>query len=713
MIRIPEEIKTIFKNDNKGIIRRNIKLSFYEEKIYLDNPFFESGSIQKVPWLVIENQNIVSESLQMIDAISESNEMTYGSCMSTEVQIIVSDIIYDLTGKEFVLSIELSGKEISLGIFIVQSFTRETNSKLKKIIAYDRISEFDVNVADWYNSQDFPTTIKEFRDSLCRKIGIEQEKTSLLFDSMEIRKTMNPSKMFGKEILFYVCELNGCFGKIGRDGRLQYKKLQKTGIYPSETLFPEDNLYPSELGGDGVEFETISTYKQPIVYEDYLVDGITGVLIYGEDGNQMANVGTQDCQYKISGNFLLYGKSSYDALSVAISLLNQISGTTYRPAKIDCSFLPWVESGDSIRVITGNDIIETYAMKRTITGFQNMRDKIESFGTKNRESRKTIQSEIINTNGNMVRIEKTAENVSVVLSNFEKETVGKLEVTSGKVSAEVSRAQKEENRLSGLISQNESSILLKVSKGDISAEISQESEDIYFRGNRFEWESENSSMTSDGTIECNGIKASNGNFSGSVNGTNIKGGEIKASKINGTFINSNRINASIISGSNITLDSLNASPQLTTDDDVIAGEDVTVNIQNISTNQVLCSGDEPSQIDVVFCSKQYIGPQPKMDSDFRLKKNLKNLETNEAEKTIKILEPSLFDYKKDKIKGIGFIAQDVESLPDYISFKNAMYSVGVDGIYTIPYDNYIGIIANNIIDLKKRIDVIKNKRGEK
>lgn len=710
MIKIPEEIKDVFKKDNIRKNRRNIKLSFFEEKIYLENPFFNSGSIN--PWFVIENKNIVSESLKIIDGISESDEMVYGSCVSAEVQISVFDINFDLTGKEFVLSIELSGEEISLGIFKVQSFKRESNSKLKKIIAYDRMNEFDINVADWYNSQHFPMTVKTFRDSLCRKIGIEQEKNTLIFDSMEIQKTMNPSKLLAKELLFCICEINGCFGKTGRDGRLQYKKLQKTGLYPSESLFPEEELHPSELGGDGMDFETVLTYKNPIIYEDYMVDGINGISIYDEDGNQLANVGKTDCQYKIYGNFLLYEKSSYDALNIADSLLKEIGGETYRPAKIDCSFFPWIESGDAIRIVTGNDIIETYVMKRTISGCQNMRDKIESYGTKNREKRKSIKKDIISTNGNMVRIEKTAKNVSTVISNFEKETVGKLEVTSGKISAEVSRAQKEEGELSGLISQNESSILLKVSKGDISAEISQESEDIYFRGNRFEWQSENSLMTPDGTIECNGINAKNGEFSGNVKGTNVSGGEINASKINGNTVKSSVIKASTISGSNIVLESLIASPQLTTDDELIAGENVSVNIQNITTSQVLCSGIEPSQIDLVFCSKQYIGPYPKQDSDFRLKTELKKFKNEETITAIKKINPCLFDFKKSKKKGIGFIAQDVEKMLKDIPFKHAMYSIGDDGIYTIPYDNYIGILTKNIIDIKDRIENIKTKGEE-
>lgn len=341
-----------------------------------------------------------------------------------------------------------------------------------------------------------------------------------------------------------------------------------------------------------------------------------------------------------------------------------------------------------------------------------MRDKIESFGTKNRESRKTIQSEIINTNGNMVRIEKTAENVSVVLSNFEKETVGKLEVTSGKVSAEVSRAQKEENRLSGLISQNESSILLKVSKGDISAEISQESEDIYFRGNRFEWESENSSMTPDGTIECNGIKANNGNFSGNVKGTNISGGEIRASKINGNTINAKSLEAIDISSAKVKVDLLTAV-QLNTKTKFYSQKDTVVNIPNeLRTRQISATSQEPSDINFVT-TKEYVGPLPEQSSDFRLKNEIIQIETSDSRNVLRQLKPVMFLYRKYQKNGIGFIAQEVESLLDNIPFKNAMYSVGVDGIYTIPYDNYIGIIANNIIDLKKRIDVIKNKRGEK
>ena len=552
MLSIPEEIKALFRSDNnREETHKKFKLSFYEdaidtlypyETLYPDEGLFPTE--HGVPWLLIENDRIVSESLQITESLSSDENMTFGSCEGTEVQITVADVTQDINGKEFSLTVEIGGYELALGIYTVKSFVRQSDRRKRKITAYDRMEWFNRDVSDWYNNLSFPITIRAFRDSLCEYIGIQQGQVTLLFDTLQISKTIEPQQLLGLDVLKAICELNGCFGHIDKTGQLVYVQLQQTGLYPSETLYPEEGLYPSEFGGDDKPVETISTYKQPMTYEDYLVEGISSLTIRGEEGDVGASVGNGNNVYVMEGNFLVYGKTSVELLNIAQSLLQAVEGRMYRPASLDCNCMPWVEVGDAIIVPTQNDVIETFVMKRTISGCQNMRDKIESTGSQTYEDQFTIHKQVTQLEGKTAVIIKNVDEVSVRVTNLKDYTEAQFKVTSEQISAEVTRAKEAEAALNvradsitasvtNLKNDTEAQfkvtseqIALKVSKGEVSSQISIESGGVNITGNRLTWSATNSSMTSDGTLTCNNIVATNGRFSGTITGTRISGGSI-------------------------------------------------------------------------------------------------------------------------------------------------------------------------------------------
>ena len=115
-----------------------------------------------------------------------------------------------------------------------------------------------------------------------------------------------------------------------------------------------------------------------MTYEDYLVNGISGLQIRQQEGDVGASVGNGDNAYIIEGNFLVYGKDANTLLNIAQSILPHISGRTYRPASLKTNFLPWIEVGDALRVITRDDIVETFCMKRETKGIQAMSDTFTS-----------------------------------------------------------------------------------------------------------------------------------------------------------------------------------------------------------------------------------------------------------------------------------------------------------------------------------------------
>ena len=86
--------------------------------------------------------------------------------------------------------------------------------------------------------------------------------------------------------------------------------------------------------------------------------------------------------------------------------------------------------------------------------------------------------------------------------------------------------------LAAAISVQSDQIKLKVSKGDVSSEISQEAGKVSIKANRFSLESDNLTIAEDGTIN-----AKNGNFEGTIKSRNayITGGQIKISTAAQTY----------------------------------------------------------------------------------------------------------------------------------------------------------------------------------
>lgn len=506
MAIIPDSVKELFLNDSMSIKhRKNLKLSFFDKllpapDLYPSSAVFPSNNEQT---LVIENDKIVTESLKIIESLSSSEDLVFGSCESSQLEIMVADVDYDVTGAEFTLTVDINNNDVLLGSYIVKSFIRQSNRRIRKITAYDRMIFFNTDVANWYKDLSFPITLKKFRDSLCEYVGIIQESITLPLDSMIVEKTLDPQMLSGLDVLKTICEVNGCFGHINRTGNLQY-------------------IFVGSFD-DSSNGEQIEKYKSPATYEDYVVNGITGLTIKNEDGDIGVSAGKAGNNYTISENFLLFGKSATDLSQIANTILGKISGKTYRPAKIECNFRPWLDVGASIDFNTNDGKIKTFIMKREISGMQRMRDSIEATGYQAREDTFGINTEILQLKGKAAFLTKNAEEISAKLIDVEKNVEAQFKVTAEQISSTVKRLSEAESS----IKQTAEKIELKVSKGEISSALSLESDKVTLTSNRLIVDSTNFKLDENG----------NASFSGNIiAGATITGATMNAGSINGTEI---------------------------------------------------------------------------------------------------------------------------------------------------------------------------------
>lgn len=565
MLNIPEEIKALYRKSRvQEETVKKVSLRFYDGQIDLlypgedvwpsDNLF----PVDDTPILLVDPEHINYESFTRTQTLCDGTTLKFGECCASQADITVADVAMDVTGKEFALSVEVGGYETMLGIYRVKSFERQADRRLRKIVAYDRMLNFDIDVADWYNSLTFPMTQKQFRDSLCDYVGIKQNDITLPLDDMQVTKTIEPSQISGRDVMKAICEINGCFGQIDVTGRFKYVFLGASGLFPSEELYPSDDLFPAELEG-----ETLSHIKEA-TYEDFLVYGIDKVQIRQEEGDVGASYGAGTNTYTIQGNFLVYGKGASDLLNIAATVHGIISQKNYRPGKIVTQALPWVEPGDGIICYTSDDVIETYCLKRTIKGIQAMMDTFEAQGTRERKENFGIATQIIQLEGKTAIIKKSVEEVSVRVTDLKAETEAQFAITANQILAEVTRAQQAEASLSiradqiatsvtnlatdtnSRFTQTANQIALKVSKGEVSSQLSIEPNAVTIKTNRLSWESDFSSMTSDGKMTCRNIVAINGTFSGNLesqtfyaNGSAVGFGDYYVSADGGNLLRSN------------------------------------------------------------------------------------------------------------------------------------------------------------------------------
>lgn len=260
----------------------------------------------------IEDDQIVTDSLAITESLCSDEDLSFGSCEASQFEITVTGLTQSISGREFMATESFGGYNMVLGLFKVESTPKQEDKNTRKIIAYDRMQRFDVDVSGWYNALSFPMTLKAFRKSLCSFVGVREENAVLVNDEMQVEKTINPTALKGREVLQQICQINGVFGNINKNGELRYIAL------------PEKEDISARI-----------TIYQNAESEEYTVPDIDTVQIRQEEGD-IGGTSTGDGQnvYIIEGNMLVYGKTTSEMIGIANNIKNVVNGLEYQPATI-------------------------------------------------------------------------------------------------------------------------------------------------------------------------------------------------------------------------------------------------------------------------------------------------------------------------------------------------------------------------------------------
>lgn len=441
----------------------------------------------------ITNVELHQEQFELTESICSESELTIGSCEAAVLKFTVSNIFLPMKDKMITVKTVIdnnTANPFQIGRYKVYSDTPTADRTKRDIVAYDSLYDvINADVAEWYNTllpdKDSVTTMKAFRDSFFGYFGIEQADAQLVNDDMKVEKTVEPEELSGATVLNCICEINGCFGHIGRDGRFHYIYLEQEiqGLYPRNNLYPADDLYPREPKSTRISKSLYISAQ----YEDFLVKTIDKLQIRKEEDDIGVIVGSGTNAYVIQDNFLVYGKGSEELTGIANNIYGKIRGIIYRPFSADCKGNPCIEVGDAVRLPTKYEIIESYVLKRTLKGIQALRDEYEATGEEYRSTQvNSVHKSIIQLKGKTNVLTRTIEETNSKITDVEsglsseiKQTAtdiraevkntadglsSSIEQTAESITSEVKRAKQSEEELSSKITQTAESITSEVSK---------------------------------------------------------------------------------------------------------------------------------------------------------------------------------------------------------------------------------------------------------
>lgn len=414
------------------------------------------------------NEDIYWEEFEISESLCSEPDLKFGSCEAAELKFKISNSYVPLTGKWLTVTESLEGGEeepFRFGRYKVHSDVLTADRRQREVSAYDAMNDIiNKEVSRWYEGLSFPISMKNFRDSFFDYVGVVQKPENLVNDKMMIEKTVEAQEISGKDVICAICEANGAFGHIGRDGRFEYIYLKEIieGLFPRNDLFPADDLYPRDPSAQRIG--AASYIKAEC--EDFEKKKITMLQIRQEENDVGVEIGAQGNDYIIQGNFLLYGKSVDDLTVCARNIFNQIRTTWYMPAKIEAVANPCLEVGDPIRTHTSEKIIYTYILKRTFKGIQAPRDTYEASGNEYyKEKVNSISYKVEQLKGKTNTLTRTSEETRSELSNLEENTNSMFLQTANQIQAEVSARQGEDAEI-------RASLSLKIDKDDDGAIIS-------------------------------------------------------------------------------------------------------------------------------------------------------------------------------------------------------------------------------------------------
>lgn len=745
------------------MVNSNLKEKYWDSSTDKQMVISVVGTNQK-----IDNSMLEIGTFALEESLCSESELKFGACEANCVKFTARNTAGNIIGRTISIEETIDGDSenpMPYGVFKVASDVPTADRTKRQITAYDAMYDIiNTDVKSWYAGLSFPMTLKQFRDSFFAHLGISQVETNLVNDSMTVNKTIvatqtddssavtEESAISGKTVVTAICEINGCFGNINREGKFEYVFLKAiiSALYPAEDLFPRDDLFPSDANT-----ESMTGHYITFDYEDFQSQAITQLEIKSSDDTAGAIVGTAGNNYSITGNFLVSDKTGAELEQIANNLLPIMAQAAYTPIKsCTCVGNPCLTLGEPIRFNTTREIVETYLLQRTLTGVQSKRDSISAQGTQTHSAKvNSIRDTIESVERRTGKLERNADHLQSTYEDLEEQTNTKFEQTAKSIVAEVNRAQKAEGQL-------DASLELKLGRDEndqVVSMINASADQITLSGNRLIVNSNNFQLDGDGRVSI----VDSLNFIATSQGDDLV--IIGLDARGRPMLQNIRIDLnSVTDQDGVAIgDHASTADHATTADSATTAESARQCImastahylQGIGLSDYVRISDNGNLIP--SSSSVYCGTNPnpfaggyssggwKTTSDRRKKKDFRKLlEDDRFERFFELLQPMEYRLiENDEKMHIGFVAQDVEqamtdcdiSENEFYGLEHAVFSEkdfesneewkkflerngGANDMYTLCYQEFIALntamiqkLQNRCNDFERRLSALERK----
>ena len=223
-------------------------------------------------------------------------------------------------------------------------------------------------------------------DAIVKDAGLAYWEESAQSDIEKIRITATQAATFQnvtlRDLQSAVFEGQCQYGQLSRITDLFYGvELNHSALYPAGSLYPADTLYPS--GTSETSFK--SWYSK--LWTDTVGEQSFRKLIITYKGLDENNVamdftlektvnanGTTD--YVMDSNWLLKNLiwTQQDVQDLADAMAAKMQNIRWFPFEMWAAGLPYVETGDMIEIIVGDETHTSYVLQRQLSGIQNLQD---------------------------------------------------------------------------------------------------------------------------------------------------------------------------------------------------------------------------------------------------------------------------------------------------------------------------------------------------
>lgn len=356
---------------------RDLFLKSTTDKQYIISA--EDGSV------TITNAELHQQGIEITESICTDENLKFGGCEASSIKFKISNIDMPLKNKWFNVSVMVDKKmpAFPLGRFKVVSDKLSSDRRYKEVSAYDLMYDIvNAEISKWYNGLTFPMKAVDFRNRLFEYLGIEQVEVSLPNDEAIIYATPFFDNLLAGEVLKDICEINGCFGQVNRQGKFDYVFL-----------------------GEEASYEVNRNYYQSsdLTYEDFSTSEIDGFILaqsnaeadfyYNADGENL---------YYLETRALFFGENKEIVTEILNRLLTTIGQVKYVPCSIKCVGNPCVVCGDKVKIHTKDGEIETYVLERSLSGAKVLKDSLEAEGEASYEKRQSGAQRVISNINNQI-----------------------------------------------------------------------------------------------------------------------------------------------------------------------------------------------------------------------------------------------------------------------------------------------------------------------